>query len=119
MKALLTHYKSGVGRSNATFLPVYRRGSGFLPALRAVTIGDSLKESFRSRIFLAGLAARIVCLPFFGAHYLHDFFIPFLDKAVTNPGVNPWSNFPPHYFPYGSILFALIAAPRWLAYQLF
>jgi uridine kinase len=79
--------------------------------------GD-LQALLRSPLFLAGAAVRLACLPFFGSSYLTDFFVPFLDTAVLNPSANPWSLSPPHFFPYGSVLFALLFAPRYLAHLL-
>jgi uridine kinase len=70
----------------------------------------------RSPLFLLGLAARLACLPLFGSSYLTDLFVPFLDAAVLRPGANPWSLSPPHFFPYGSVLFALLFVPRYLAH---
>ena len=65
-----------------------------------------------------GLAARLACLPVFGSTYLTDLFVPFLDAAVLHPGSNPWSLSPPNFFPYGSVLFAILFTPRYLAHLL-
>lgn len=70
-------------------------------------------------LFWLGLGIKIVCLFFFGSSYLKNLFIPFLDWAVTHPGQNPWAQFEPHFFPYGSVLFLLLATPKFLAYSLF
>jgi uridine kinase len=75
-----------------------------------------LKNLFRSPLFLAGLAIRVLLLPLQGSHYLRDLFIPFLDSAVLHPLSNPWSLLPPQHFPYGSVLFATLALPRLLAH---
>jgi uridine kinase len=48
-----------------------------------------------------------------------DLFIPFLDGTVLRLGENPWSLFPAHYFPYGSVLFAIMILPKALFYFLF
>ncbi|MGQ0508220.1 MAG: hypothetical protein ACT4TC_23220, partial [Myxococcaceae bacterium] len=73
----------------------------------------------RSRLFWLGLAARVACMPFFGSYYLDELFIPFLDRAVKNPTTNPWDLSPANYFPYGSVLYAVLFVPRWLAHAAF
>lgn len=80
---------------------------------------QGLRALVLSPLFLLGLAARLACLPFFGSTYLTDLFVPFVDKAVLNPGQNPWSLSPPHFFPYGSVLFGLLFIPRYLAHLVF
>jgi uridine kinase len=70
----------------------------------------------RARLFWLGLLARVVCLPFFGSYVSRALFIPFLDNGLMHPGENPWALLPPHYFPYGSVLYVLLAVPRALAY---
>jgi uridine kinase len=90
---------------------------------RGTTAGNeesatSLKALLRSPLFLVGLAARFACLPVFGSSYLTDLFVPFLDAAVLHPGANPWSLSPPNFFPYGSVLFAILFTPRYIAYLL-
>ena len=55
-------------------------------------------------------------MPIFDSYYISDLFIPFLDAAVKNPGVNPWILTPPGNFPYGSVLFLLLYIPREIAY---
>jgi uridine kinase len=70
----------------------------------------------RSRLFCLGAAFKLICLPLFGSYYTRQLFIPFLDAGVLHPGQNPWSLLPPHYFPYGTVLYALLAAPKALAY---
>lgn len=77
-----------------------------------------MTQILRSKLFWAGLLVRAACLPFFGSHYICDLFVPFLDSAVLNPLANPWAQAPAHYFPYGSVLFALLFVPRWVAYHL-
>jgi uridine kinase len=71
------------------------------------------------QLILLGLVARLAFLVSPGSPYLSDLFIPFLDKAVQNPFLNPWEISPPVNFPYGSFLLAILALPRWVAYQLF
>ncbi len=75
-----------------------------------------LQKIWKSPYFLIGLVIRILCVPYFGSHYLTELFIPFLDAAVLDPLSNPWSRFPPHYFPYGSVLFLILFIPRWICY---
>ncbi len=77
-----------------------------------------MNRFFKSKFFLIGLGVRLAFLPFFGSHYLKELFIPFLDSAVLHPLTNPWSLMPPHHFPYGSVLFAILYVPRLLAHAL-
>jgi uridine kinase len=78
-----------------------------------------MKAVLRSPLFWLGLVIRVSFLPFFGSSYLHDLFIPFLDRAVLNPLANPWELSPPHFFPYGSALYVFLWIPRFLAYSIF
>ena len=75
-----------------------------------------MRKLFYSPLFLLGLSIRLFLLPYPGSHYLQDLFIPFLDSAILNPGENPWSLLPAHYFPYGSLLFSLLFIPRFLVH---
>ncbi len=72
----------------------------------------------RSRLFWVGLALRLVALPFFGSHFSHTLFLPFLDHGVLHPLDNPWAALSPEHFPYGSVLYAALLLPKWAAYQL-
>lgn len=72
-----------------------------------------------SRLFLAGLLIRILLLPFFGFEQLRSLFIPFLDFSVLHDGANPWAHFSGEYFPYGSLLFAILYVPKKIAWLVF
>jgi uridine kinase len=78
-----------------------------------------VKNLLKERLFWIGLTVKLAVLPFCGSTFARDLFIPFLDKAVLNVGVNPWTLSPPHYFPYGSALFTFLFVPRWIAHALF
>lgn len=75
-------------------------------------------------LFVAGLIARLVALPFPGSAYLNELFVPFLDGAVRSTAagswqwLSPWSHFEPKYFPYGTFLYAVLFVPRYVAYCL-
>lgn len=74
---------------------------------------------FKNQYFLLGLFVKIAFLFFSGSEYLHNFFIPFIDRAILNFGQNPWSLSPPEYFPYGSFLFLCLYVPKSLLYLIF
>lgn len=94
------------------------RGTGTPPAPDGPPVAAA-SRLLRSPAFLAGAALRLALLPVLGSSYLTDLFIPFLDQAVLHPTQNPWSLSPPSFFPYGSVLFAILFVPRWLAHALF
>ncbi len=73
----------------------------------------------RALLFWGGLALKVACLFAFGSQFLRELFVPFLDTAVQHPLQNPWTLSPPQSFPYGSVLYGLLAAPRWLAHLIF
>ncbi|MBI1860395.1 MAG: hypothetical protein HYR96_05710 [Deltaproteobacteria bacterium] len=73
-----------------------------------------LKSLLPMRLFWLGLVVRIVCLPLFESHFLRDLFIPFVDRFITHPFENPWSQFPSNYFPYGPVLLLGISVFKWL-----
>lgn len=62
------------------------------------------------------LLIKIALFPAIPATVAHDLFIPFLDNAVTSLGQNPWNSLPAYYFPYGSVLFAIMIIPKTLFY---
>lgn len=72
----------------------------------------------RSPLFWFGLLLRLMAFPFFGSHFTHALFMPFLDYATLHPWSNPWAALPPAYFPYGTALYSCLLLPKWLAYQL-
>ena len=78
-----------------------------------------IREILKTKTFLVGLFLRLAFLGFSGSVFLREYFVPFLDRAVINPGTNPWSLSPPAFFPYGSVLFLILYLPRELAYLAF
>lgn len=78
-----------------------------------------IRELLRSKLFWIGIVIRLGLLWLPGSHYLNELFIPFLDKAVLNPGQNPWALSSPEAFPYGSVLFVFLFAPRYLLHLFF
>ena len=77
------------------------------------------RATWRSPWFLVGLAPRLLLLVMVAGPDPRRYFLPFLDHWVLNPFDNPWAGQPGEAFPYGGSLFALLAAPRWLAHLLF
>lgn len=80
---------------------------------------DFLEPLFKSPLFWLGLAIKLVLIPVFGSEYLTDLFIPFMDRSVTNVGINPWALAQPNEFPYGGVLFFVIFVPKYLGYLIF
>ncbi len=78
-----------------------------------------IQEFFKSKIFWLGLVIRLVMMPLFDSHYMSELFIPFVDSTVSGPFVNPWEVNPPHFFPYGSVLFLLLYIPKQIGFFLF
>ncbi|MEN9836305.1 MAG: phosphoribulokinase [Pseudomonadota bacterium] len=78
-----------------------------------------MREILRHPLFWLGLLIRVAISPFFGSYYLSDLFIPFLDHAVLNPTMNPWSALTKASFPYGGFLFGVLWLPRFLLYKIF
>lgn len=76
-------------------------------------------QLFRSKIFLIGLGIKILCLFLFPTFFPRELFIPFFDQAVLNAGENPWSLSPASYFPYGGVLFTVLAIPKFIFYWIF
>lgn len=78
-----------------------------------------MKTIWGNKWFHLGLIAKVILLFFGGSKYFENLFIPFLDSAVTHLGSNPWSLLPSSYFPYGSVLFAILALPKGILYFIF
>lgn len=79
-----------------------------------------MKDFIKSPYFLIGLAVKFILLFSFAAsEFPKDLFIPFFDRAVIDFGTNPWSLSPPHYFPYGSVLFVILFIPKYILYLIF
>ncbi len=76
-----------------------------------------MRQLLRNRLFWWGVLLRVGLMPFFGASYLRDMFIPFIDTAILHLGHNPWSLLPASYFPYGSFLFLVLFIPKYLGFQ--
>ncbi len=57
---------------------------------------------FKSKLFIFGIVIRFLFLFTSGGKVFSTYFIPFLDYFAQNPNLNPWSHFPPEYFPYGA-----------------
>ena len=77
-----------------------------------------MKGAFRSFPFWVGMLIRLLTLPLAGSNYLNDLFLPFVDSFVQHPWINPWTLFEPRFFPYGTVLLAILSFPKWLGYQL-
>lgn len=75
-----------------------------------------LKTMFSSRLFLIGLIIKFICLFLFPSFFPREFFIPFIDNAVTHLGENPWSLSPPSLFPYGGVLYTILLIPKLALY---
>jgi uridine kinase len=78
-----------------------------------------MKQLFCNRLYLLGLVAKLCLIGFVASSFVRDLFVPFLDTAILSPFTNPWSLSPPHYFPYGSMLYLILALPRWLGHLIF
>lgn len=77
------------------------------------------EQLIKSPLFWAGVVLKLVLIPWGSSGYLTELFIPFMDTALENPGVNPWSLSPPAQFPYGAILFAVLYVPKFLGHLIF
>lgn len=76
----------------------------------------SLKSS---PLFWLGLAIKLLLIPFFASEYLSDLFIPFMDRSISNLGINPWALAKPNEFPYGGVLFFVVFVPKYFGYMIF
>lgn len=70
-------------------------------------------------LFVFGLLIRVVLFFMTPSEYATKLFIPFLDHWAQNPLSNPWIGFDPKFFPYGGVLFAILAVPKYLGFLLF
>ena len=73
---------------------------------------------FKTKTFIVGFILRLILLFFGGSFIFQNLFIPFLDHFAQNPLSNPWSVFPPEYFPYGLFPLIVLGIPKVLMYQL-
>lgn len=78
-----------------------------------------VKELVKSNFFWIGLILKVASLFFFETAPPKDLFLPFLDRAILNSGVNPWTLSEPRNFPYGSFLFLVLFLPKQMGYWLF
>ncbi len=76
-------------------------------------------QIFKNKFFILGLILKFICLFSFGSEYLHNYFIPFIDKSLINFGQNPWSLTTPDLFPYGGFLYLVLAIPKGILYFIF
>ncbi len=77
-----------------------------------------MKALVKEKLFWLGICIRLPLLFILGSSILFDYFIPFLDFTTQNLGSNPYAQFDPQYFPYGSVLLSILAIPRLLVYWL-
>jgi uridine kinase len=73
---------------------------------------------FRSRLFVAVLAVKVVCGCLAASYYLRDLFTPFLNYYVGSGFSNPWTHFASlgrlNSFPYPPMMLYIMAVPRML-----
>ena len=62
--------------------------------------------------FWLGLVGRLGLLACPTSRISRELFEPFLQAGVTGWPRNPWAAMPTAHFPYGTVLYALLAAPR-------
>ncbi|HYE91896.1 MAG TPA: hypothetical protein VEA38_12785 [Terriglobales bacterium] len=64
------------------------------------------------------LGLKLVLGALLGSHFLTQLFVPFLTLAVGRPGESPWRLAAeagiPNAFPYGPVMYYVMAAPRWI-----
>jgi len=73
----------------------------------------------KNKFFWIGLTIKLFLFGVLPSEVAKTLFIPFLDSAVQNPLANPWTNFGPNYFPYGSVLYFILFFPKYVFYVLF
>lgn len=76
------------------------------------------KDLIKNPFIITGLLLRVLLLVYPSQGVMSDYFIPFMDKAVSHITENPWALSPPEYFPYGSILYILLLIPKYIGYVL-
>ncbi len=73
---------------------------------------------WRSKIFLAVLALKLICSLLFASPYLSDLFTPFVNWHVENNFSNPWQAFYERgalrAFPYPTTMLWIMSIPRYL-----
>ncbi|WGL60806.1 hypothetical protein QEJ31_04245 [Pigmentibacter sp. JX0631] len=78
-----------------------------------------IKINSISKVFLIGLLLRLFCLSYDNTLYLSKYFIPFIDWSILHPFENPWKEFPPVYFPYGSFIYLSLLLSKAFGYLIF
>lgn len=76
-------------------------------------------SALKTKTFIIGLTIRVALLFLSGGAIFQNLFIPFLDHFAQNPFSNPWSAFPPEYFPYGLFPLLILGIPKVIAFKLF
>jgi len=64
-------------------------------------------------LFLVGIAVRLILIIFFAPAIHDDWFVPFMDNFLNNPGIDPWrihfdAGGDPLAFPYGPVMWLLL-----------
>jgi len=64
-------------------------------------------------LFLAGIAVRLILIIFFAPAIHDDWFVPFMDNFLNNPGIDPWrihldAGGDPLAFPYGPVMWLFL-----------
>jgi uridine kinase len=64
-------------------------------------------------LFLVGIAVRLVLIIFFAPAIHDDWFVPFMDNFLNNPGIDPWrihfdAGGDPLAFPYGPVMWLFL-----------
>jgi uridine kinase/putative flippase GtrA len=77
---------------------------------------------FRSRLFIAALAVKLVFAAFFASDFLTQLFVPFVQYFVENPFSNPYEHFfelgNTNIFPYPPFMLFSLGIPHILLYAL-
>ena len=64
-------------------------------------------------LFLVGIAVRLILIIFFAPAIHDDWFVPFMDNFLNNPGIDPWrihfdAGGDPLAFPYGPVMWLFL-----------
>ena len=73
----------------------------------------------KSTMFWLGLVIRLLLFAVVPSRVATELFIPFLDKSILHLGMNPWELSAAHSFPYGSVLFGILAPFKYIFYLAF
>ncbi|MDQ3232390.1 MAG: hypothetical protein M3Q07_11260, partial [Pseudobdellovibrionaceae bacterium] len=77
-----------------------------------------MKQPWLKVLFWMGLLLKLSLMPTTDSYFVRDLFIPFIDKAIEAGSLNPWLHKEPHQFPYGAVLFVVLAWPKALFFKL-